>query len=331
MDKNKQCYIFEDLMTLQADGLLQVETQRALQDHLATCPACQAKYASLKTDLAITSEPDPSLDYLKTIKRKNRQRIIGIIAGLLGLFLVVVSLKLFVLGSATNVFHTEYTHNAVLEPTGEMIGEAVDLKMKQGEWVIDAKLWGSGEVFTRQRIVEEAGRKRVKLYTGLVSPWNKRTQLKIVLPSDDIIEVKGDTLYPDGSVVTQLAKELYQARTPYIGDNSAVLNILYLLPISQLSPYQIELETEQAPYGLIIRFEKTPQVNGFSLERELLGYSAVILNLIDNCDRVVWEFPEGEAQTFTKNSLDKTFHNSTMDYMKDEKAFQELLTITRIK
>ena len=92
----------------------------------------------------------------------------------------------------------------------------------------------------------------------------------------------GELLY---YLETVRADELYALKTPYIGDATAVSQILQALRVSDVvGQYTIELQTAREPYGLILNQENVPATEE---ERRWIRHyeqavAPVILSLIEN-------------------------------------------------
>ena len=86
------------------------------------------------------------------------------------------------------------------------------------------------------------------------------------------------------------ADDLYQLRTPYIGNNVAVANVVGSFQLNEvLGPYTIELQTSQEPYGIILHLEQ--DLSSGITERYLKEVSSLILALIDNAGYVAYTTP----------------------------------------
>ena len=86
------------------------------------------------------------------------------------------------------------------------------------------------------------------------------------------------------------ADDLYQLRTPYVGNNVAVANIVGSFQLNEvLGPYTIELQTSQEPYGIILHLEQ--DLSSGITERYLKEVSSLILALIDNAGYVAYTTP----------------------------------------
>ena len=86
------------------------------------------------------------------------------------------------------------------------------------------------------------------------------------------------------------ADDLYQLRTPYVGNNVAVANVVGSFQLDEvLGPYTIELQTSQEPYGIILHLEQ--DLSSGITERYLKEVSSLILALIDNAGYVAYTTP----------------------------------------
>ena len=86
------------------------------------------------------------------------------------------------------------------------------------------------------------------------------------------------------------ADDLYQLRTPYVGNNVAVANVVGSFQLNEvLGPYTIELQTSQEPYGIILHLEQ--DLTSETARRYLEEMSSLILALIDNAGYVAYTTP----------------------------------------
>ncbi len=107
------------------------------------------------------------------------------------------------------------------------------------------------------------------------------------------------------------AEKLFNARTKYIGDNSAVGNLIYLLPVPNGLKYDhIELETKAKPYKLNIFYSISGELMevydsyDYSYISELFDRNEMLLYaLIDNVDEI--------SISVTDNKLDHRTRNTT--------------------
>ena len=86
------------------------------------------------------------------------------------------------------------------------------------------------------------------------------------------------------------ADDLYQLRTPYVGNNVAVANVVGSFQLNEvLGPYTIELQTSQEPYGVILHLDQ--DLTSETARRYLREMSFLILALIDNAGSVSYTPP----------------------------------------
>lgn len=311
MDKPNDCYIYEDLMTLQPEGLLQPETSRALQEHLQRCPACRQQFERLTKELPRVAEPDSdSIDYLKTIRRQQLKKTLMIVGGFLIIVLSYIALKLFIIGTPNGAYQADYTYHP----------------QAGGSWQITGRLMGSGEIFTRYEVLETDDERIVQPRVGVASVFHRRDSFELQLPADKIILVKGERLYPGGVIVSERAIDLFDSRTPYIGNNSEVIQLLHRLRVGLITPFSVELATDQLPYGLTILAEGEFS-DGDEPTAQFKTMSELILSLIDNCDYVTWEYEQAghKSLSFYRDDPELVINQIAYDPLADVRNFQKLL------
>lgn len=107
----------------------------------------------------------------------------------------------------------------------------------------------------------------------------------------------------------QKIKELYEYKTPYVGDNSKVGNIIYRLYIPfEYSEHHFEILSKEKPYGLKIFYtvdSSTPKYNPFDFDYD--NNAMVLFSLIDNLDRIEFHLKSKEyaVRIFTREDMDK--------------------------
>ncbi|MGE4354377.1 MAG: M56 family metallopeptidase [Oscillospiraceae bacterium] len=105
----------------------------------------------------------------------------------------------------------------------------------------------------------------------------------------------------DTAYENSYAEQLFAYRTAYVGDNSAVANIVYLLTFpSDVAYDHIALQTDSEPYGVDVYFSVTPKVKAAydTSEPEKIAVfrknACIMLSLIENADRVTFYLDDGE-------------------------------------
>lgn len=107
---------------------------------------------------------------------------------------------------------------------------------------------------------------------------------------------------------------LWKNRTEYVGDNSAVGNIISGLNIPPKLKYDgFHLDTEQQPYGIRVNFMTDTETKNFyteALNQTPLNHNAIIMfSLIGNVDVIHFTFDDG------KTSYSESFYRDTAQAM----------------
>jgi bla regulator protein blaR1 len=132
----------------------------------------------------------------------------------------------------------------------------------------------------------------ITIITCIANPSSKTS---VPSPTDSIENV-------DTPGVTDLAKQLYAAKNPYIGNASANGKLLMNLGVGdELGNLTIELETSKQPYILRLNFNDEVYDRD-NFDRKMAAYATFLLALIENADEIQWSYPStegGEVQRIT--------------------------------
>lgn len=128
--------------------------------------------------------------------------------------------------------------------------------------------------------------------------------------------------------------DLFQYKDSYVGDNSAVGNIVHQLPGAE-DLINIELETKEEPFGIILNYSGLPSENRF---REMVMYNGTFLfTLIQNVDWVTFnfdslsitiqkeQFEEAYSQKLSKIEKESEVKELISDFLEDESKVKALL------
>lgn len=85
------------------------------------------------------------------------------------------------------------------------------------------------------------------------------------------------------SAAKNKAEDLYASKVEYLGDNSAVSQLIEKTGLGNITNYTIELKTEKEPYGLIINVK---EMDGTFAENDFSATAVELLGLIKNLDYV---------------------------------------------
>ena len=292
------CAVVEDLLPAYMEGLTSEETRQAVEAHLASCPACAAKRAAMGAEEGPSpeeaAETAREVDYLKAVRRKGRRRVWLAVLGTLLVLTAAFAAKVFVIGTPLN-------------PDGV----AVDTQEEDGVLQVGISSLGSGNAFWGWKVENQDGVVSITGRSVLVSPLFREGTGTVEVPLEGVTEIwlgqagEGRLVWQEGTKISPDAWALYQAQTPYVGDNSAVGRVLAAVDTWYGPPivdYTISLQTSAEPYGLTIHFDSvtayTPGAADTINERMRI-LAPVLLALIGNLGQVQWTYaaPDGTAVT----------------------------------
>jgi hypothetical protein len=117
--------------------------------------------------------------------------------------------------------------------------------------------------------------------------------------------------------------DLFQYKDSYVGDNSAVVNIVKQLAHNK-ELNQISLETKKEPYGITLEYKDlvAKKVNQ-EMKETVISNSTFIFVLIKNVDWITFKFPDQEF-TVTKEKL-QDWYNKKLDGIKNEQDLKKLI------
>lgn len=293
------CAVVEDLLPAYVEGLTSDETAAAVEAHLASCPACAAKRAAMGAEEGPspeeTAETAREVDYLKKVRRRSRRRVAAAILCTVLVLLLGFAAKLFVIGEP-------------LDPDGVAVSGFVQ---EDGVLQVSLSSTASGNAFHSWTVENQDGVVSITARSVLVSPLFRDGTGTVEVPLEGVTEIwlgqagEGRLVWQEGTEISPDAWALYQAQTPYVGDNSAVGRVLAAVDTWYGPPivdYTISLQTSSEPYGLTIHFDSvTAYVSGAgrSLDKRMYAIAPSLLALIGNLEQVQWTYanPDGTAVT----------------------------------
>lgn len=292
------CAVVEDLLPAYVEGLTSEETTAAVEAHLASCPACAAKRAAMGAEEGPSPEEAEEtareVDYLKKVRRRGRRRVAAAILCTVLVLLLGFAAKIFVIGEP-------------LDPDG------VAVSSQESDDVLQVQIssYGSGNAFHSWTAENQDGVVSITTRSVLVSPLFRDGTGTVEVPLEGVTEIwlgeagEGRMIWQEDTGISADAWALYQAQTPYVGNNSAVGRVLaevdhWYGPIGY--DYTISLQTSSEPYGLTIHFsDVTAHVLGAgkAIDDWMYEMSPTLLALIGNLEQVQWTYaaPDGTAVT----------------------------------
>ena len=340
------CAVVEDLLPAYVEGLTSEETTAAVEAHLASCPACAAKRAAMGAEEGPSpeeaAETAREVDYLKAVRRRSRRRVAAAILCTVLVLAAAALLKIFVIGTAGEAHHVALAYT---EESGDTLSLNVYCLFGPNAfygWAMDE---------TEDGVVSFTARE------VRASPLHTNDQIDLEVPLEGLKEVWvcGRLCWQDGTPISDSTLALYNAQTPYVGDNSAVGRVLAAVDTWYGPPivdYTISLQTSSEPYGLTIHFDSvTAYVSGAgrSLDKRMYAIAPSLLALIGNLGEVRWTYaaPDGTAVTRSVTleevdaalpdwiaaydldaGADWTAPESVKDYAASPAALQRLLELT---
>lgn len=342
------CAVVEDLLPAYVEGLTSEETTAAVEAHLASCPACAAKRAAMGAEEGPSPEEAEEtareVDYLKAVRRRGRRRVAAAILCTVLVLLLGFAAKIFVIGEP-------------LDPDGV----AVSAQREDDVLRVQVSSAASGNAFRGWTVEDRDGVVSITARSVLVSPLFRDGTGTVEVPLEGVTEVwlgqagTGRMIWQDDTEISADAWALYQAQTPYVGNNSAVGRVLAAVDTWYGPPivdYTISLQTSSEPYGLTIHFDSvTAYVSGAgrSLDKRMYAIAPSLLALIGNLGQVQWTYaaPDGTAVTRSVTleevdaalpdwiaaydldaGADWTAPESVKDYAASPAALQRLLELT---
>ena len=305
------CAIVEDLLPAYVEGLTSEETRAAVEAHLASCPACAAK----RTAMGAEAEPEVEqtetareVDYLKTVRRRGRRRVMLAVLATLLVLTAGFAAKVFLIGSP-------------LDPAGT----AVSAQREDDVLRVQISSAASGNAFWDWTVENQDGVVVITARSVLVSPLFRDGTGTVEVPLEGVTEIWlgeagwGRMIWQEDTEISADAWALYQARTSYVGDASAVGKVLAVDTwYGPYIEYTISLQTDQEPYGLTIHFDDiTAHMSKDSVirvtDQRMYTLAPTLLALIGNLERVQW----------TCALSDGTYHTQTVTLEEVDEALPD--------
>ena len=306
------CAIVEDLLPAYVEGLTSEETRAAVEAHLASCPACAAKRAAMGAEAepeVEQTETAREVDYLKTVRRRGRRRVMLAVLATLLVLTAGFAAKVFLIGSP-------------LDPAGT----AVSAQREDDVLRVQISSAASGNAFWDWTVENQDGVVVITARSVLVSPLFRDGTGTVEVPLEGVTEIWlgeagwGRMIWQEDTEISADAWALYQARTSYVGDASAVGKVLAAVDTwyGPYIEYTISLQTDQEPYGLTIHFDDiTAHMSKDSVirvtDQRMYTLAPTLLALIGNLERVQW----------TCALSDGTYHTQTVTLEEVDEALPD--------
>ena len=127
---------------------------------------------------------------------------------------------------------------------------------------------------------------------------------------------------------TDFVQKIYQYRTPYLGDNSKVVNITDRLPVPKtLTRTQVQLFTSKSPYTVEVTYQTTPAVReSFSKinNQTVFDQNAVLMfALIGNTETVKFVLNDGKQNLLIQRNREWANEKMAKDVWKNSSTVEK--------
>ena len=117
--------------------------------------------------------------------------------------------------------------------------------------------------------------------------------------------------------------DIFQYKNSYVGDNSAVGNIVNQLNHSN-ELKQISLHTKEQPYGITLEYNDITAKNADKeMKKTIIANATYLFALIQNVDWVTFKFSTNEF-TVTKTEV-QHWYNNNLDGLENEEDLKNLI------
>lgn len=284
MNTELSCPIVRDLLPSYIDGLTAPETNAALEAHLEGCPDCTALLRELRSG----EEPDKGdareVDYLKTVRRRGRLRVVLAILLTAVLLIGGAAAKVFLIGSPAS-------SAAMTWQVQETEDNALWVQVTSG---VSANAWWGW------RQTREGSVVTITCREGLVSPIHATAHgdLRVDLAGVTEVRLVDKVIWQEGTAIEPQTLRQWESRTKYTGAPAALGAVADALLLRSLcGDYTNTLQTKTPPYGWTLNFMEMPYIRidheGRSWEMERL--SRLMLALVENLEVVGWTWEDDEG------------------------------------
>ena len=291
------CAIVRDLLPSYVEGLTEEETTAAVKEHLEGCTDCRKRYETMtEGETPAVQDTEKEVDYLKNLRKKNRKKVILTAALAVVLVLAGVGAKLFWIGTPCD-------------------GSAVSMSKTLSEDGLNIHLtleeMNSGSAIRGCKVETVNGVTSITARETLASPFYSDGRISMTVSLDGVqrVDVFGYTIWQDGLMIDYHTNRLFGLKTPYVGNASAVGNLVSNLDLD--APTTLELQTAAEPYGVTIHFAAPIAENRRFLVE---GNAYVLLALIENLGEVHWDDPSGYSDLLTLEEADTALPGFVEDY-----------------
>lgn len=280
------CGIVEDLLPSYVDGLTGEESTEAVREHLDGCETCRKKYEAMKgRETTEHEDVQREVNYLKTVRRsKHRGIVIAVVCTALVL-LLGWAVKTYVIGERADLSNFSYAVSTT--------EEKVEVRIRPHDYDIYRIMTGDARV--RSGVAEISVR---KVDTGRIITNISSMAKKIELDTEGLQEIYlcGELIWADGLGISQQTHRIYDARTPYVGNAPAMVNLWEQVG-SGLGSCKVSLQTDSEPYGFTVHYEEPlDSYSSAAIDASMRKAGECMLALADNLGVFSWTYTDSKGQ-----------------------------------
>ena len=318
------CEVIKDLFPSYIDGLTSDKTNKAIEEHTASCSDCARSLKLMRGDAEKDMQPDEDdkkeIAFLKKTKRMQNIAFISSIAAIV-LCALTILIRFLIVGTS---YDGSYY---IIE----------DLSVQNGIVNIKPATDSSMNVISRIRFSESDGILSLKanqVPASIFCRGGKEFTYTLKQPQElKTIKIGNQIIWEDNCSISPLASAVYQTKHPYVGDMSANGKTANALNAYTLfGEYENELQTSQEPYGWTLRLKNDiSSENEVLIESDMESVAYVLIAMTGNLDHVSYEYTiAGEAHSLTFDAGDATafFGRNIKDCSGSVRILDELISKT---
>lgn len=294
MKNDLSCDVVKDLLPSYIEGLTSADSNQAVKEHMFRCEGCRELYSSMCPDEdEKAGETIKELDYLKSIKKKNRKKLrtaVLVTAGVLVLaFALTIFSSLFLVGDSNLTYH-HWPSVSVNDGMMHLEFHNPNSGLSYAHW--NTKYTGYGDP-------EGSGIGTIDITVRQVtsSPFFPSGDHSMDLSLDNIERVSfmGRTIWESGLIISQEAEQIWLRNCKFVGNAVQIRHMFDALKMPD-ADFTISIQSDQEPYGLSVDFKEPLNSEGKLL---MVQNAPIILALIDNLEEFSFNYPDAQGALVT--------------------------------
>ncbi|MBQ8389706.1 MAG: zf-HC2 domain-containing protein, partial [Oscillibacter sp.] len=278
MKNDLTCAVVRDLLPPYVEGLTEEETNEAVERHLAECPRCRGRRDAMGADAETQAAEEKELDYLKTVNKKSRRRVVKAVAVTVLLVVLGILLKLFVIGEPASAAGMSWS----MQQDGNYMN-------------VRAFTTWSGVAYCRWETEREGDSVYIRTKKVLPSYLYPTADNRMMIPLEGVnhIYLAERLIWSEGEAITERVLDLMAHKVEYLGDAPAIIDLGLCLGFDELGDYTNGLRTATEPYRWYVEFTSGDKD---IISDHMMVNSLYMLALVENLEQVSWMAPYAAEQ-----------------------------------